>query len=118
MLKFVVAALCLGAALAQDDVFGVFTFKCSTAMVCVDKPTCDQFGVIARNVVQLTPEEEAQRSPLVPCRKADGNRGVCCRDPDFVDDWPTDINYDLKGQYRPAPPAGSGCPARNRVRWL
>lgn len=117
MLRLVLAALCLGAVVAQDDVFGVFTFKCSTATVCVDKPTCDQFGVLAKNVVALTEEEEANRAPLVPCKKPDGGRGVCCRDPDFVDDWPTDINYDLKGQYRPAPPAGYGCPSRNRVSY-
>lgn len=79
----------MGPALAQNP-FGVFTFKCSTAMVCTDLVNCDQFGVIAKNVVSLTPEEEAFRQPLVPCKKPEGDRGVCCRDPDYKDDWPSD----------------------------
>ncbi|XP_063701746.1 inactive serine protease scarface-like [Culicoides brevitarsis] len=116
MFRLAVIAVCcvFGIANAQDP-FGVFTFKCSTAMVCVDKPSCDFNGVLSKTTVSLTEDEELFRMPLLPCKKPEGGRGVCCRDPDFVDDWPTDINYDEKGQYQAPPKAGSGCPQRNRT---
>lgn len=100
---------------AQDAVFGVFTYPCSQAMFCVDRNTCDQFGVMSPNAVSLTPDEEANRQPLVPCLKPDKTRGVCCRDPNFVDDWPNVIGNDELSQPLPAPSGGSGCPARNRT---
>lgn len=114
-----VAVICaIGVVQAQDPGFGIYTFKCSTAMVCIDKPNCDQFGVMSRTAVSLTEDEELFRMPLLPCKKPDSSRGVCCRDPDFVDDWPTDVNYDEKGQGTRPVKTGSGCPQRNRVRDL
>lgn len=116
MFRIVLAVFCvIGLCGAQDPGFGVFTFKCSTAMLCVDKVNCDQMGVISRSAVSLTEEEELFRMPLLPCKKSEGGKGFCCRDPDFVDDWPTDVNYDEKGKYQPSVPRGSGCPQRNRV---
>jgi len=115
-MKVLILACLVGLAVAQDDSpFGIFTFKCSTALLCVPKATCDQFGMISRNTVDLSPEQEMFRTPLLPCLDQQRNRGVCCRDPDFVDDWPTDINYDEKGQYQRPAAVGSGCPSRNRT---
>uniref|UniRef100_A0A336KSQ0 CSON014394 protein n=1 Tax=Culicoides sonorensis TaxID=179676 RepID=A0A336KSQ0_CULSO len=95
MLKLLIGVLlCLGSSFAQSP-FGIYTFKCSSAMVCVDLNVCDQFGMIAKNAVSLTEEEEAFRQPLVPCKKPDGARGVCCRDPEYKDDWPTDQNPEI-----------------------
>lgn len=111
-----VAVFCvIGLSEAQDPGFGVFTFKCSTAMVCVDKVNCGRTGVLSKTAVSLTEEEELFRMPLLPCKKLEGGKGVCCQDPDFVDNWPTDINYDEKGQYSAPVKTGSGCPQRNRV---
>lgn len=66
------------------------SFKCSTAMLCVDRTLCDKFAVIAKTPVTLTEQEEIYRHPLVTCVKEDGGAGVCCRDPDYKDDWPAD----------------------------
>lgn len=65
-------------------------FICSTAMLCVDYNLCDRFGVISKTPVTLTENEELFRHPLVPCAKESGGDGVCCRDPEFKDDWPAD----------------------------
>lgn len=107
--------LTIGNINGQDDVFGVFTFPCSQAMNCVDKVTCDKFGVIAKNTVSLTEEEEIYRQPLLPCLKTDKNRGVCCRDPDFRDDWPNQIGNDELSQPIGGSTGGGGCPSRNRT---
>lgn len=84
--------------------FDTFMYPCSAAMVCVDIAKCDKIGVMSKNDVILSKSEELFRSPLLPCRKTDGDQGVCCRDPDYKDDWPTDVKYyDQKGQYDPKP---------------
>lgn len=70
------------------SIFGKFKFRCSTAMLCVDEVMCDQFGVISKVPIVLTETEELFRHPLLPCNKKEGGDGVCCRDPDFKDDWP------------------------------
>ncbi|XP_063702732.1 uncharacterized protein LOC134832585 [Culicoides brevitarsis] len=89
MLKPVIAiVLCISVTFAAT-LHDAFTFKCSAAMVCVDKPNCDINGIIVKTTVTLTAEEEAFRQPLLPCKKIDGNYGVCCRDPDYRDDWPS-----------------------------
>lgn len=82
--------------------FDVYMYKCSSAMVCVDISKCDKVGIISTNDVILTENEELFRSPLVPCRKPDGDQGVCCRDPNYKDDWPTDY-VDNKGKWNPKP---------------
>lgn len=115
MYQLLVLVLTLSYGAAQDAGFGVFTFPCSQAMYCVDLVNCDQFGMMSANAVSLTPEEEEFRQPLVPCLKADKTRGVCCRDPNFVDDWPNAIGNDELSQPQPAPSGGSGCPSRNRT---
>lgn len=114
-MKVLLVVSCLvGLAVAQSP-FGVFTFKCSTALNCVEESVCDQFGMISTNTVELTEEQRAFQTPRLPCRQEGGQLGVCCRDPNYRDDWPTDINYDEKGQYQQPAAVGSGCPSRNRT---
>lgn len=88
MLRLLIGALlCLTPALAQ---FEGFTFKCSTATLCVDRSVCDKNGVISPTPVTLTEDEELFRAPMVPCKIPGGGSGFCCRDPDYKDDWPSD----------------------------
>lgn len=84
--------------------FDTFMYTCSSAMVCVDIAKCDKVGIISNNDVILSQADEQYRSPLVPCRRSDGDQGVCCRDPNYKDDWPTDVKYyDQKGKWNPKP---------------
>lgn len=69
--------------------FAKFKFKCSAGMLCVEENLCDQYGVISPSTVLLTPDEEEYRMPLLPCKKKEGGTGVCCRDPNYKDDWPS-----------------------------
>lgn len=115
MLRFISLGLIMGLSVAQEALFGVFTYKCSTALLCVDKSTCDFRGWISSGPVQMSPEEEERRAPLLPCRKNDGSVGACCRDPNYVDDWPNNIGSDVISLPRPAAGGEPGCPARNRV---
>uniref|UniRef100_A0A336KS91 CSON014385 protein n=1 Tax=Culicoides sonorensis TaxID=179676 RepID=A0A336KS91_CULSO len=147
MLKLLAGVLlCLGSSYAQSP-FGIYTFKCSAAMVCVDLIDCDQSGMISKNANSLTEEQAVFR--FNPCKKPDGNRGVCCRDPEYKDDWPTGPKPPGPGtigdDYCPPPlvklpnkscgcnspqivlPDGtcgtartgsSGCPSRNRTAML
>lgn len=88
MMKFLIlAAVCIGSSLAiiGDD---PYMFKCSAAMVCVDLSVCDKYGVIAKSAISLTEDEKLNQHPLLPCKKSDGGKGVCCRDPDYTDPWP------------------------------
>ena len=88
MLRLLICALlCYTPALAQ---FEGYTFKCSAAMVCVEKSMCNRVGVLLKSPLVLTEEQEKFRAPLVPCRMSDGGDGFCCRDPDYKDDWPSD----------------------------
>lgn len=117
-MKLLIFVSCLlGATLAQDPIFGIFTFKCPTALNCINRPLCDYNGYISTNTVELTEEQELFRVPLLPCRMDQTARGVCCRDPNYVDDWPTNtiVNENELSQPVKPPSGGSGCPSRNRV---
>lgn len=64
---------------------------CAAAMNCTDIKFCNSTGYISTTPVELTPAEEAFRVPLSDCRDpAKGlDAGKCCRDPDYVDPWPS-----------------------------
>lgn len=112
----IIAGLLWGGGVVAQDVFpSNFLFKCSTALLCVDKSQCDINGWISPNPVPLSPEQEERRAPLLPCPKDGGGMGYCCRDPDYRDDWPTDIGSVESSVPRPVPSGGFGCPSRNRV---
>ncbi|XP_063700942.1 inactive serine protease scarface-like [Culicoides brevitarsis] len=71
---------------------------CPAAMNCTDRQYCDAGGMISKTPVDLSPEQALFRVPLIECRdRKTGQDGVCCRDPDYTDPWPTEI----LGQYRP-----------------
>merc|ERR1712038_1149145 len=64
--------------------------RCPSAMKCVPKINCDFNGVMVNTRVFLSPIQEKQRVPLIPCvNSARGNNvDVCCRDPNYKDPWP------------------------------
>lgn len=102
MLRLLIGTfLCIVPGWAQ---FNGFYFKCSSAMVCVERSFCDQIGVISKSAITLTEEEEKFRMPILPCLdSARGSTGFCCRDPDYKDDWPIDSST-----IKPGPPISGG----------
>jgi len=64
--------------------------RCPSAMKCVQRANCDFNGVMVNTRVSLSPIQEKQRVPLIPCvNSARGNNvDVCCRDPNYKDPWP------------------------------
>lgn len=88
---------------------------CAAATNCTEKTFCSADGTISPTPVNLTPEQETYRVPLSPCRdESKGiSQGVCCRDPNYTDPWPTNLlrtgAFDANvlaqafddGQYRP-----------------
>lgn len=64
---------------------------CAAAMNCTDIKFCNATGYISTTPVEMTANEEAFRVPLSDCRDpAKGlEAGKCCRDPDYVDPWPS-----------------------------
>jgi len=64
--------------------------RCPSAMKCVQRSNCDFNGVMVNTRVSLSPIQEKQRVPLIPClNSARGNNvDVCCRDPNYKDPWP------------------------------
>lgn len=70
--------------------------QCPAATICTEIQFCTAEGVISKSPVILTRDQETYRVPLSECRNPErGFIGRCCRDPDYVDPWPTSI----LGQY-------------------
>lgn len=88
---------------------------CPAATNCTDISFCNADGTISTSPVSLSPEQETYRVPLSQCRDDSKglSQGVCCRDPNYTDPWPTDLlrtgAFDANvlaqafddGQYRP-----------------
>lgn len=88
---------------------------CPAATNCTDIQFCGADGTISTSPVTLTKQQETYRVPLSPCRdESKGiSQGVCCRDSNYTDPWPTNLlqtgAFDAKvlaqafddGQYRP-----------------
>lgn len=71
---------------------------CAAAMNCTKKEYCTAAATISKTPVVLTPDQELFRVPMTTCViKETGEDGVCCRDLDYTDPWPTSV----LGQYRP-----------------
>ncbi|XP_020289150.1 uncharacterized protein LOC109857355 [Pseudomyrmex gracilis] len=72
----------------------VFQFSipsgCAAALLCVEEQYCTLEGVISKEPVALTSSQLLRRVPLSSCKNPEtGVIGKCCRDPDYVDPWPT-----------------------------
>ncbi|XP_072755992.1 uncharacterized protein Scaf isoform X2 [Anoplolepis gracilipes] len=71
----------------------VFQFSiqsgCAAALLCVEEQYCTLEGVISPEPIALTSKQLLRRVPLSSCRTANGVVGKCCRDPNYVDPWPT-----------------------------
>lgn len=101
--------------------------QCPAATNCTEIEYCTAQGVISKEIVQLSPEQQAFRVPLSDCRSLEkGYIGKCCRDPDYVDPWPVGIlgQYNASilgfddGSYKPPSgrqngPGGNGRPVGN-----
>jgi len=58
-------------------------------MNCVKRENCDFNGVITERTLNLTPDLEMLRVPLIPCVNPETTEiDVCCRDPNYKDPWP------------------------------
>ncbi|XP_060533201.1 serine protease filzig isoform X2 [Cylas formicarius] len=63
---------------------------CAAALKCVQEIYCTAEGVVSPVPVVLTREQELLRAPTTVCRDTDsGIIGKCCRDPNYVDPWPS-----------------------------
>jgi len=86
-------------------------------MLCVPRANCDFKGSITQQTLNLSPQLEMLRVPLIPCVNPDTQAvEVCCRDPNYVDPWPQNMkmNGQMNGQpmAQPAPaPAPAPQPA-------
>lgn len=63
---------------------------CAAALLCVEEQYCTLEGMISPQPVALTSNQLLRRVPLSSCRISEtGAIGKCCRDPNYVDPWPT-----------------------------
>ncbi|XP_077281018.1 inactive serine protease scarface [Temnothorax americanus] len=63
---------------------------CAAALLCVEEQYCTLEGMISPEPVVLTSKQLLRRVPLSSCRiSKTGAAGKCCRDPNYVDPWPT-----------------------------
>ncbi|XP_043483725.1 uncharacterized protein LOC122512124 isoform X2 [Leptopilina heterotoma] len=63
---------------------------CAAALLCVEEQFCTKDAVISPEPVALSSEQILRRAPMTSCRNPEtGITGKCCRDPNYVDPWPT-----------------------------
>ncbi|KAK2582963.1 hypothetical protein KPH14_009019 [Odynerus spinipes] len=63
---------------------------CAAALLCVEERFCTKEGVISTEPVVFTEKDLLRRVPLSNCKDTEsGIIGKCCRDPNYVDPWPT-----------------------------
>ncbi|XP_035719216.1 uncharacterized protein LOC118440384 isoform X1 [Vespa mandarinia] len=63
---------------------------CAAALLCVEEQFCTKEGVISTQPITFTEKDILQRVPLSSCKNSEnGIIGKCCRDPNYVDPWPT-----------------------------
>ncbi|KAK0083432.1 hypothetical protein PV325_008794 [Microctonus aethiopoides] len=63
---------------------------CAAALICVEEQYCGMDGMISPTSLTLSSEQLIRRVPLSDCKNPDnGIIGKCCRDPNYVDPWPT-----------------------------
>ncbi|KYN36833.1 Serine proteinase stubble [Trachymyrmex septentrionalis] len=63
---------------------------CAAALLCVEEQYCTLEGTISPQPIALSSKQLLRRVPLSSCRISEtGATGKCCRDPNYVDPWPT-----------------------------
>ncbi|CAL7948678.1 unnamed protein product [Xylocopa violacea] len=63
---------------------------CAAALLCVEEKFCALDGMISPEPVTLSDSQLLRRVPLSSCKNPEsGIIGKCCRDPNYVDPWPT-----------------------------
>ncbi|XP_033313522.1 uncharacterized protein LOC117212680 [Bombus bifarius] len=63
---------------------------CAAALICVEEKFCTMDGMISPEPVILSEKQLLRRVPMSSCKNPDnGIIGKCCRDPNYVDPWPT-----------------------------
>ncbi|KAI4485344.1 hypothetical protein M0804_006849 [Polistes exclamans] len=63
---------------------------CAAALLCVEEQYCTKEGIISTQPITFTEKDVLQRVPLSSCKNPEsGIIGKCCRDPNYVDPWPT-----------------------------
>ncbi|KAF5291790.1 hypothetical protein FQA39_LY14278 [Lamprigera yunnana] len=91
--------------------------SCAAALKCVQEIYCTAEGMISPTPVVLSKEQEFSRVPTTDCfdRQA-GIVGKCCRDPNYVDPWPSanSLNGFDDGQYKEDPNLGQYFAQRQR----
>lgn len=90
--KSVCASLVIFGAVCVGAVFEIrLPVGCPAAMNCTDIQFCGIDGFISKTPVDIPPERELYRMPLSDCRDPliGLDHGKCCRDPDYVDPWPS-----------------------------
>lgn len=76
---------------------------CAAALKCVQEIYCTADGFVSPVPVVLSKEEAENKVPTTTCRDiSSGTDGVCCRDPNYKDPWPSAnlVNGIDDGQYR------------------
>ncbi|KAG7210257.1 hypothetical protein KM043_011805 [Ampulex compressa] len=75
----------------ESSVFSIpLQLGCAAALLCVEEQFCTLQGVISTEPVSFTSKQLLRRVPLSTCKNPDtGVVGKCCRDPNYVDPWPT-----------------------------
>ncbi|XP_076172623.1 inactive serine protease scarface isoform X3 [Ptiloglossa arizonensis] len=64
---------------------------CAAALLCVEEQFCTTDGTISLEPISLTSTDLLHRVPLSTCKNPEnGVLGKCCRDPNYVDPWPTE----------------------------
>lgn len=90
--KSVCASLVIFGAACVSALFEIrLPVGCPAAMNCTDIKFCGLNGFISKTPVDIPPERELYRMPLSDCRDPSIglDAGKCCRDPDYVDPWPS-----------------------------
>ncbi|KOC70446.1 Serine proteinase stubble, partial [Habropoda laboriosa] len=63
---------------------------CAAALLCVEEQFCTMDGTISPQPVALSSKQILRRVPLSTCKNPKNEIiGKCCRDPNYVDPWPT-----------------------------
>lgn len=90
--KNICAGLAIFAVVSVGALFEIkFPIGCPAAMNCTDIRYCGLNGFISNTPIDVLPDKELYRMPLTDCRDPSKGleNGKCCRDPDYVDPWPS-----------------------------
>ncbi|KAK4877946.1 hypothetical protein RN001_010452 [Aquatica leii] len=103
-----------------NEPIGAFSHgSCAAALKCVQEIYCTAEGMISPTPVVLSKEQEFARVPTTDCydRQA-GVSGKCCRDPNYVDPWPSanSLNGVDDGKYKEDPRLGQYFPKKQGNR--